>query len=207
MIPFSRALATLSGVAALTLAGSAPASAAYWSHVDAVGDVVSQTDTYDEETGQGQEGEPITEPDNTDTDVTRVIVNHRTHQTVLKVRLRDITARSGFVVYDIRTDTRRYSVMQRLGTAQMFPAFDFTRSNGDRVRCTGVERSVDRVANHATVRIPRRCLGDPRWLRIGVGVAKFDAESENSFTFWADDALRAALVRDSLGLSPRVRRG
>jgi hypothetical protein len=202
----SRALAALAGVATLTLAGASPASAAHWTHEDAVGDVQSQTATFDEGTGEIQEGEPITAPDNTDTDITRVKVNHRTHRVVLQTTLRDVTAKSGFAVYDLRTDTGKYSVLQRLGKDKSFPAFSFSRANGDRVRCPEVERSVDRADNRATVELPRRCLGRPSWVRVGAGVAKLDL-TETSFTVLADDALEDAVISDELVLSPRVRRG
>jgi hypothetical protein len=152
------------------------------------------------------EGEPTTAPDNTDTDVTRVGVDHRLHRVVLTTALRDLTATSGFAVHDIRTGTRKFFVLQRLGTDRTLPGFDLSRGNGDRVRCAGVERRVDRAADVATVDIPRRCLGRPAWVRVGTGVVKFD-ETDTSTAFWADDALRDAQVRDSLALSPRVRRG
>jgi hypothetical protein len=210
MINPARALAALTGAAALTIAGMSPASAAYWTHNDAVGDVQTQSETYDEETGDVQDSDLTPAPDNTDTDVTGVSVNHRTHRVVLKTSLRDITVASGVAIYDIRTGTRRYAVMQRLGKDEMFPAFDFSRANGDRVRCAGVERSVDRAAESATLNIPRRCLGRPGWVRVGVGAAKIDApqfdETDSTFALFADDALRDASVLDELALSPRVRR-
>jgi hypothetical protein len=150
-------------------------------------------------------------PDNTDTDVTGVSVDHRTHRVVLTTSLRDITRTSGVAVYEIRTGTRRYALMQRLGKDQTFPAFDFSRANGDRVRCAGVERRVDRAAESATLNIPRHCLGRPEWVRVGVGAAKIDAtqldEANYTFAFFADDALKDASVLDELALSPRVRQG
>ena len=89
MINPARALAALTGAAALTIAGMSPASAAYWTHNDAVGDVQTQSETYDEETGDVQDSDLTPAPDNTDTDVTGVSVNHRTHRVVLKTSLRD----------------------------------------------------------------------------------------------------------------------
>lgn len=206
MIHPSRALAALAGVAALTITGVMPASAADWAHDDAVGDVQAQTETFDEGTGDVEEGEPTTAPDNTDTDITRVAVDHRAHRIVLQTTLRDLTVDSGVVVYEIRTGTRNYSVLQRLGTDKTFPAFAFFRANGDRVRCTGVERNVDRAANVATLNIPRRCLGRPAWVRVGVGALKLDM-TETSFSVFSDDAMRDAVVSDELVFSPRVRRG
>ena len=205
MIHPSRVLAALAGAVALTITGMAPVSAAYWAHDDAVGDVQAQTDTFDEGTGEVHEGEPTVAPDNTDTDVTRVRVNH-THRVVLGTTLRNLTVHSGFAVYDIRTATQSYVVLQRLGRDRTLPGFFISRANGDRVRCAGVTRSVDRVANRATLRIPRRCLGRPEWVRVGAGVAKFSA-TETSFTFFADDAMQDAVISDELGLSPRVLHG
>jgi len=88
-------------------------------------------------------------------------VNRRTHRVVLETTLRDVTAKSGFAVYDIRTGTRKYSVLQRLGKDKSSPALSFYRANGDRVRRPEVERSVDRADNRATVEMPRSCLGGP----------------------------------------------
>ena len=68
-------------------------------------------------------GELTGAPDNTDTDVIRVGVNHRAQRVVLKTTLRDVTVNSGLVIYYLRTGNRRYSVLQRLGTGRMFPAF------------------------------------------------------------------------------------
>ncbi len=202
----SRALGVLAGAAALIITGMSPASASIWRHDDAVGDVHSQTDIIDEETGEFIEGEFTIAPENTDTDVSRIRVSHRTHRISLRTTLRDITRRSGFLVYDVRTDGRRYSVMQRLGKDRLFPAFDLSRANGRRVKCAGLTRTVDRTTNRATVSIPRRCLGRPDWVRIGAGAAKIDI-TDTSVSVLVDDALRDALVLDTLGLSPRIERG
>jgi hypothetical protein len=202
----SRALGVLAGAAALIITGMSPASASIWRHDDAVGDVHSQTDIIDEETGEFIEGEFVIAPENTDTDVSRIRVSHRTHRISLRTTLRDITRRSGFLVYDVRTDGRRYSVMQRLGKDRLFPAFDLSRANGGRVKCAGLTRTVDRATNRATVSIPRRCLGRPDWVRIGAGAAKIDI-TDTSVSVLVDDALRDALVLDTLGLSPRIERG
>lgn len=194
----TRALAAFAGVAALIIPGASPASAAFWSHEDAVGDVVSHTVTVDDD--------DVVEvrPGNTDTDVTRVSLDHRIRRLVLRTTLRDITAGSGFAMYDLRTDDRRYYAFQRLGRDRSFPAFHLARWHDDRrVRCAGVERRVDRTVGRATLHIPRRCLGRPEWVRVGTGVAKFE-ETDTSFTFFADDAMRDAEVVDKLGLSPRL---
>jgi hypothetical protein len=201
----TRALAALTSAAALTVAGMSPASAALWAHDDAVGDVESTTWNFKTDRESG----PNAEPDNTDTDITRLSARHKPRRLVLRASLRDITADSGGMYYEIRTPgTRRpYYAMQRLGTSTELPAFRLYRGNGKIVRCTGVRRSVDRTTEQAVVSIPRRCLGRPRWVRVG-GVAIKDVETKTSISWFLDDALRDGNAHPgNLGRSPRIQRG
>ena len=136
MIHPARALAALTGAAALTIAGMSPASAAYWTHDDAVGDVQTQTETFDEGTGDVQDSDLTPAPDNTDTDVTGVSVDHRTHRVVLTTSLRDITRTSGVAVW---MNYRHPAVRPDAATRQG-PDVSRVRllaANGDRVRCAG----------------------------------------------------------------------
>jgi hypothetical protein len=193
-----RALAALTSAAALTVAGMSPASAAFWAHNDAVGDVVSYTWTED----SGDSG-PVRAPANTDTDITRFTAKHTARRVVLTMTLRDITAASGVAYYEIRTGTRRYWAQQRLGTnREQGPAFYFESP----VSCSGVRRSVDRTTERAMVSIPRSCLGRPRWVRVGAS-ADHATDTRTKDTYRFDDALRDGGRGFELVLSPRIRRG
>ena len=198
----SRALAALACTAVIVAAGVAPATAADWSHADAVGDV--QTITIDEETGEESELTP--DPTNVDTDVTRMVVRHRTHTVALRMNLRDIRRSSGGAFFDIRTDGRDYFAIKRLGRDEFVPGWVLVGQRGRAVRCPEVRRYVDRSAELAVARIPRRCLGYPEWVRVGAGVQGFQ-ESPDGFGFSLDDALTDGGVLDVLELSPRVYRG
>jgi hypothetical protein len=200
----TRTLAALTGAVALTVAGMSPASAADWAHEDAVGDVESYTYNFKKDTETG----PDAEPANTDTDITRFRANHKVRRVVLETTLRDITADSGAMVYQIRTGTRVYEAVQRLGTDRgMAPAFRLYRISGKRVRCSGVERSVDRTTEQAVVRIPRSCLGHPRWVRVGAIAFNF-TETRTAFSWFMDDALKdGAADPENFGRSPRIWRG
>ena len=206
MIRPSHALTTMACAAAMFTASVSPASAAIWRHNDAVGDVQSETYSYDEETGEEYESGLVAAPENTDTDVSRIRVSHRTHRVVLKTTLRDLNDASGFVEYDVRTGARRYLVMQRLGRDRSWPAFHLSRMNGSGDRCAGVKRSVDRVNDRATVSIPARCLGRPDWVRVGAGAVKLDMTDDFAFTVLVDDAMQGAAALDKLAMSPRVHR-
>jgi hypothetical protein len=204
----TRTLAALTGAAALTVTGMSPASAALWHHEDAVGDVQSYT-IYENRPDSG----PNPAPANTNADITRFTANHTARRVKLITTLRDITAASGEMYYEIRTGTRRYLVIQRLGTRDAVPfddapAFGLYRldGSGDRVRCAGVRRSVDRTTEQARVSIPRSCLGRPRWVRVGAGATSYK-QTKTSFTMLQDDAIRDGLVKYNLALSPRIMRG
>jgi hypothetical protein len=64
-------------------------------HDDAVGDVVAYTFTYNFKNDTETQSGPHAEPDNTDTDITRVSARHKPRRLVLRASLRDITADSG----------------------------------------------------------------------------------------------------------------
>ncbi len=200
MKTFLRAATGVACVAALSLTGLAPASAATYSYDDGVGDVESFTVDFETEELIG----PEPAPGRTDSDVKRMSVTHLRHRLTLNVQLVDIAARSGLMQYEIRTPTRRYFVLQRLGKEKFAPRFLFVRGNGRRVACDRVYRNVDRRLEFATVSIPRRCLGKPRWVRVGGAAIGLEA-GENTFTEYVDDGLRNAPIQDRLTLSPRVR--
>ena len=199
----SRAFAALAGTAALVVSGLAPASALDWVHEDAVGDV--QTVTIDESNWE-EEPELVPDPDNVDTDVTRVMVRHRVHRVALRMTLRDVRRSSGFAVFDIRTDGRDFFAIKSLGRREFTPGWLLMRSGGRPVRCPDVRRYVKRDAEEAVARIPRRCLGFPEWVRVGAGAQSFE-ESRRSFTIRADDGLSEGGLLDRLVMSPRVYRG
>jgi hypothetical protein len=213
----TRTLAALTGAAALTVAGMSPASAGLWAGEDAVGDVVSYSYTWDNKGNETESG-PDPRPANTDTDIARFSARHTPRRVVLRATLRDITADSGGLYYKIRTPgTRRpYYAVQRLGTSRAsrdeWPAFALRRGNGDRVRCSGVGRSVDRTTEQAVVSIPRRCLGRPGWVRIGVAAVKSqwtETRTKSTSTTFVDDGLKNSFSFETwrLTLSPRIQRG
>lgn len=204
MIRSTRTLAALAAAAVLTTAAASPASAARWSHDDARGDVLAVTESAD---GSQASADPVVAPEVTTTDITRVVVRHQARRLVLETELVDIAAVSGLLVQHLRTDAGAYGLTLRLGRDRTFPAFDLRRrGRSSPVRCEGLERTVDRAADLATVSIPRHCLDHPETVRVGTGAMDFDFTGSSVSTS-ADDALRDAVVRDRLRMSPPVARG
>ena len=201
MTRIHRVAAALAGTAALVVSGIAPAASLDWVHEDAIGDV--QVGTFDSDTDIP---ELVQDPDNVDTDITRLAVRHRDHQVSLRMTFRDIRRSSGFAVFDIRTDDRRYWAIKSLGRQEFMPGWMLVRANGRPVRCPEASRYVKRDQEQAVARIPRRCLGFPEWVRVGAGAQSF-SETRRSFTIAIDDALSEGEFRDRLVAGPRVYRG
>ena len=71
---------------------------------------------------------------------------------------------------------------------------------------------ASRAAARAVITIPTSCLGAPRWVQVGVGVASIETvitpEGAEQLVVFADDAHRAGTIGDeNLTKGPKVRRG
>jgi hypothetical protein len=173
---------------------------------DAVADVVTVGPT---EEGQGDLANLVPTPDNLTVDVVRTVVDHDARRLRVRVDLRDLGRdRQYFAVLKVRTPAGTFEVeTENLGRR---PEADLTR-RGRRVECPQLRTVSDRASSRATVTVPASCLADPRWVRVGVGVAVLttatNAGGVEEVVVLADDAHRAGDVRDQVALGPRVRRG
>lgn len=173
---------------------------------DAVADVVTVGPT---EEGEGDLANLVPTPDNLTVDVVRTVVDHGARRLRVRVDLRELgRERQYFAVLRVRTPTGTFEVeTQHLGRR---PEADLTR-RGRSVECPRLRAVSDRASSRATVTVPTSCLGDPRWVQVGVGVAVLTtattAEGAEEVVILADDAHRAGDVRDQIAWGPKVRRG
>ncbi|MGA8209735.1 MAG: hypothetical protein WB441_05530 [Nocardioidaceae bacterium] len=65
--------------------------------------------------------------------------------------------------------------------------------------CAGLRTAIDYRRNTVRVVVPRDCLSDPRWVRVGGGGGSLVGS-----TLFADDALRAGSIGHDLRLGPRL---
>jgi len=173
---------------------------------DAVADVVTVGPT---EEGQGDLANLVPTPDNLTADVVRTVVDHAERRLRVRVDLRELgRERQYFAVLSVRTPDGTFEVeTDHLGRR---PDADLTR-RGRRVECPRLRTVTDRASSRATVTVPASCLGDPRWVRVGVGVAVLTTattpEGVDEVVVLADDAQRVGDVRDRIALGPKVHRG
>jgi len=178
--------------AALIVASSGIASAQTWKHDDAVRDV--QSGSFDAEQGTYS-------PDRKAGDITRTTVNHTRTTVTVRVAMRAVPTGDSIVYATLRTPRTSYDVTRiRLGGLGTRVALTRTSGHGEDIRCRGLSARVRGKVVEMTV--PRRCIGKPSSVRVGVGALVLQVEG----TIHVDDALRRG-VGDDLRLSPRIRRG
>lgn len=140
-------------------------------------------------------------PTRVEGDITSTRVAHGRRAIWIQVRLRDLTTGSNgnFFLVSVRSDRRFRSV-----TIDAFPDHwdgraTTTTARGVVVGCP-VGHRLDYDRNRLTLRIPRSCLGNPQWVRVGVRSTVAGATQA-----YSDDA-RATGMPGTLAYGPRVRR-
>lgn len=191
--PLARLAACLAGAALVVAATPVLASAADYKHTDASRDAtVERMDAASKARIDRREAS---------VDIRTVRVSHTASHVVVKVRTRAaMPAGRFFLIASLRVPGgRSYELehIKMLGTTH-----SQVSTNDEKVECAGYRADIDRGRRLATLVVPTTCLGDPAWVRAGVGVARFAQKR-----MWADDGLSNHRVGDSLRYSPRIARG
>jgi len=137
------------------------------------------------------------------TDIIKTVVDHRPHRLVVQSRVRQLS-RSGYrlMVAEILTsEGKRYELVVDFSTKPIDSRISLRPSgSGQDVKCPGAAWSVNRSVNRVDASIPSSCLGDPGWVRVGLGVV---ASPRTLKTSWADDSRSRGQVGEHLKLGPR----
>jgi hypothetical protein len=187
-----RTLAALAVVVPVALLGAVtaqPATADTWRGHDAKGDVrafdFDISSDCEELTPRG----PV--PQDERRDITGLAVDHGLDTVVVTASLRDVVRRDRQTSYQfvVRTPDRTYEVQVYAGPGGQtgvdlasvravrdpdFPECSPILESHDRT-CDTLVADLDPGADTLTATIPRSCLGDPRWVRVGVSAGGFDA--------------------------------
>lgn len=176
-----------------------PAYAEKHQAVDATGDVIQ----FDNDGGGNNSSMPA--PDDTQADVMRSVVNHKRGRVLIRVHVRDLTTPTGG---DIRELTAFIRSNKRWQTATLMkfgsnsPVVDIYGRRGN-IKCRGIQKKMRAREDLLEMSIPRSCLGNPQWVRVGIGT--FSGTTQGAFV---DDAHRIGGAFDHpLRLTPKLRRG
>lgn len=101
-------------------------------------------------------------------DVVRAVVRHRPHEVFVRMRFVDLR-RSGWQEFRLGIKTRAYHfgavVVSEQGHRAGKPGF---WGDDGSTSCQGFTGDVGYADEVVTMHIPRSCLHDPRWVRLGV---------------------------------------
>lgn len=114
------------------------------------------------------------------------------HETLVRVR----TPRSTFDVTAHRRSASR-------------PKVTVARQRDDTFECRGLRVRYDGAADTVSLSVPARCIGAPRWVRLGVratATPRLYAEAPGTVFFLTDDGHRSSYRENSIARGPRIHR-
>ena len=152
-------------------------------------------------------------PQRADGDIVRTVFRHTDKRIRVRVNLAEL--RRNFetlaLLVPVRTNEglNRYVALavDREEEAQPWSgeAELYTSSDDDWVHWCAVHRSIDYTANDLVIGFSRKCVSNPRWVRLGAEMHIFVTQDED----YLDDALLKSQLSDSgdAALSRRIYRG
>ncbi len=157
-----------------------------------------------------QEFQFVPAPDEAAVDVVRTAAALGQRRLSVAVHLRDLevrprhgtsvriwTPRGTFDVAAGRLSARRATV-------------SLARQRGDELTCRDLSVAYDGAADTVALSVPARCIGSPRWVRLGVEVTaspEADPAAQTATVFLADDGHRGGYRENGVAKGPRIRRG
>jgi hypothetical protein len=176
------AMFTLALAAAGTLATTADRAVAV---EDLPSRVILQDGTGDVWTISG-DSEEFTKTTFASADVTRAVVRHGHSAVRIRMRFADLR-RVGYQAYDATVFTpRRGDYLVTVGSGPGARRGTHQWKAGES-RCRGLTHTIDYDSNLVTMRIPRSCLGRPRWVKVRLENFTSIGDDESSATFYADN--------------------
>ena len=180
---------TLSAALALTIAGTGTLAATIDGAAAAVEDspsrVVLHDGTGDVWTVSG-DSEVFTKASFPTTDVTRAVVKHGRYAVRIRMRFADLR-RVGYQAYDATVFTpRRGDYLATVGSGPGVRQGTHQWQAGE-ATCRGFTHTMNYDTNLVTMRIPRPCLGRPRWVKVILENFTSVGDDEASATFYTDN--------------------
>jgi hypothetical protein len=174
-----------------------PAHAAGHTTRDAAHDVLSQ------ELDEDLPNRP--EPSRTEGDALSMAVVNGPRLVRIRLHLAKLTrASSGSTVhvFAFRTNEGRRADLSVYVQGKRWQGKRMWSVNGRDRTCRGLRSRIDYDTATVRVAVPRRCLSNPRWVRVGGGTGILAGDR-----LYADDVSAAGRIGDDVVLGPRVPRG
>lgn len=155
--------------------------------------------------GVGKDGQTVAAaPGNTITDIVTTTVDHGAEVVTIDVAFTDLRPRQYLDLTAYVTTDSTGSRLPTQATALTYlgdSSIDIYYEGDPPSRCTDATVVIDHDINTVTMSIPRRCLGEPRWIEADVRAAtmRYEATGLRRDAVWEDDAYQAGHDRTAGG--------
>ena len=157
-----------------------------------------------------QEFQYVPAPGEASVDVTRTAASFGQRRLSIAVHFHDLEVRVRHqTLVRVWTPRGAYDVTAERPSARR-ATVSLARRGADARRCRGLSVTYDGAADTVALSVPARCIGDPRWVRLGVtarATPRVDVDNPSTVFFLADDAHRDTFRDGSVGSGPRIDRG
>ncbi|MBS2937181.1 hypothetical protein KDN32_05445 [Nocardioides sp. J2M5] len=157
-----------------------------------------------------QEFQFVPAPQEASVDVVRTVASFGERRLRVRVHFRDLEVRARHSVsLLVRTPRSSFLAAAERRSARATTT-RFQRRGIGPAPCGGLRADHDGRADVVTVSVPARCIGDPRWVRLGATVTatpRTDPDNPSTVFYFADDAHGDTFDDEALALGPRIHRG
>jgi hypothetical protein len=161
------------------------------------------TDTAKDVVKLSSDGSTTPEPTRNEGDIVRSSVVHKAKRVVVTMRFAELSAvgLGDLHIFSIRSNKLSRVVTVDTGPGHWGGKVTVSKPNGKKVSCS-VRRTISYSLNTATVSVPRRCLGNPRWVKVAMQHGTFVTQDD----IYVDDAFTNARIYRYFVYGPRVYR-
>lgn len=157
-----------------------------------------------------QEFQFVPAPEEASVDVVRTAAALGQRRLSVAVHLRDLEVRASHTtLVRIWTPRGTFDVAaERLSARRA--TVTLARQRGDELTCRDLSVVHDGGADTVALSVPARCIGSPRWVRLGVRVTATPVAAPKPQTttiYLADDGHRGGYRENGIAKGPRIRRG
>ena len=151
-------------------------------------------------------------PAETTADVVRTTIDHAEKRLTLTVQFRDLVDTAGHSVeFRIFTPDGKWVLYAGMAGDRARAELSPSRFTETYRLCRTVRARYDLAADTLTASVPTSCIESPKWVQVAAGVTreKVTPQGDGSVNLagYVDDAFRGGVSLESLGRSPKVRRG
>ena len=157
-----------------------------------------------------QQFQYVEAPEEASVDITSTAASLGQRRLSVAVHFRDLEVRVGHeTLVRVWTPGGTFDVTAERRSARR-ATVSVARQRGEAFRCRGLSVAYDGAMDAVALSVPARCVGTPRWVRLGVrttATPRVSVDNPSTVFYLVDDGHRGGFRENSLGRGPRIHRG